>query len=450
MWPRIACVLLLGYLSVSRAFAYLGIPAWKLFISEVALALFLFAGPRVGGRRWMWVAVRTPILKRFWIWFALFLGYGIIHVAYGIKEGYPPLTSARDLAFNYYPFYFLLGLWAGIVRPDALPRLIRGFAWFNGIYGALFIFFLSRVEWFVPGVSDDVIPVPIFGQPIYSFVALLGLFAYEKSLWRSSHLLALNGFVMLGMQFRTEWLAFAIGAVTWCILTRQGKRVLQAGAILACLVALLYITDFSLPSPRGRAEADFSARQLVDRLAAPFRADLSDQGTAAGMGTVDSQEATFVWRTVWWLAIWNSVHEDVGTALWGHGYGYALGDLVPYLRDEFIRTPHNELLYALGYTGWIGVGIFVLFEVEILRFLWKAHRQTGEPFGLIYWMAITAFGMFFPLGETPYGAIPFYLITGWVVAPVVLGKLAIRDGTQPVQEVYSQGPRPGRPAVALP
>jgi len=29
------------------------------------------------------------------------------------------------------------------------------------------------------------------------------------------------------------------------------------------------------------------------------------------------------------------------------------------------------------------------------------------------------FGMFFPLGETPYGAIPFYLVIGWCASPLL-------------------------------
>ena len=31
----------------------------------------------------------------------------------------------RDLAFNYYPLYFALGLWAGLNAPDLLPKLIE-------------------------------------------------------------------------------------------------------------------------------------------------------------------------------------------------------------------------------------------------------------------------------------------------------------------------------------
>jgi len=282
MWLRVACVLLLGYLSVGRAFAYLGIPPWKVFVGEVALALFLLYGPSTGRGSWFRLSLNVPSLRRFWIWYGVFFAYGIIEVFHGIYAGYPPLTVIRDLAFNYYPLYFLLGFWAGLMRPDLLPRLIRGFAWFNGIYGLLFILFLNRVEWYLPGVDSEVAYVPIFGLPTYSFVALLGLLVYGKGIGQSWYLLLLNGFVMFGMQIRSEWVAFAIGVVVWLVLTRQGRQVVQAGAVLGFLIMLMYVTDFRLASPISRSEYDISARQLVDRALAPFRADVAEQKAAVG------------------------------------------------------------------------------------------------------------------------------------------------------------------------
>ena len=446
MWIWVTSLLLLGYLGLSRTFAYLGIPPWKAFVGEVVIALFLLWGPRAGRSSWLRFALRLPNLREFWVWYGLFFGYGFIQVLYGIHEGHPPLMAMRDLAFQYYPLYFLLGLWAGARRPALLPRLLRGFAWFNGIYGVLYILFLSRVEWFLPGVSDEVSAVPIFGEPLFSFVALLGLMAYEKDLRRCWHLLLLNGFVMLGMQFRTEWLAFAVGAVIWAVLSHKSKRVLEAGAVLAFLFALLYVTNFTIPSPLGRAEADFSARQLADRAAAPFRADVSDQSAATGTTAVDSQEATFVFRTVWWLAIWESVHQDFRTSLIGHGYGFALGDLVPYLERQFIRTPHNAFFYALGYTGWIGVTLFVLFEWQMLRLLWRSRTVAGETFGVAVWGALMVLAMFFPMGETPYGAIPFYLMTGWAAGPGLLAKRPIQPESDAPWHGYIEGSASGRTA----
>ncbi len=417
MWLRVAAALLLGYLCLSRTFAYIGVPQWSFFISEITLALFFFCGPTFRGSAWARMVRQELALKRLAILYAAFLGYGILQVAHGIGAGNPELTAMRDLAFNYYPLYVLLGIWAG-AQSEALPKLLRGFAWFNGMYGVLYLVILNRLEWFVPGVGREIAPVQVFAEPIYSFVALLGLVAYEKRLWRHWYLPALNAFVMLGMQVRTEWLAFAAGLIAWFLVTRQGKRFAQATAILAAVFALMYITDFSLPGPEGRGGGEISVRQLTDRALSPFQADVSDARAAAGIGA-ETQEATFVWRTVWWLNIWDTVHARRSTAIWGFGYGYPLGDLVPYLTGQFIRTPHNEFFYALGYSGWIGVLLFFAFQGEMGRLLWKVNRLTGDPFGVPLWVAMMTYGMFFPLGETPYGAIPFYLMVGWAMAPVL-------------------------------
>ena len=418
-WPATAAILIVGYLSLSRTFAYVGIPWWKIFIGEAVLVMLFLYGPKFNARSWPWTFLSVTVLRRFLILYGLFFAYGVVQIAHGILSGNPPLIAVRDLTFNYYPIYFFLGLSAGLLRPDLLPRILRAFAWFNGIYGVLYLFALNRIDWFVPGVSDEIATVPIFGQPIYSFLALLGLIAYEKELWKSAHLLGLNAFVMLGMQIRTEWFAFVIGVITWFVVTGQGKRLLQATAILLSLFCVMYITDFSVPGPEGRGGGDISVRQLTDRAVAPFRADASDAKAAAGIGA-ESQESTFVWRTVWWLFIWNAVHSSLNSTIWGFGYGYPLGDLAPYLAGEFIRTPHNEFFYALGYTGWVGVILFFLMQGEILRLLWRVNRNTRDPFGVPFWVAMTAYGMFFPLGETPYGAIPFYLILGWLVSPLLL------------------------------
>jgi hypothetical protein len=40
--------------------------------------------------------------------------------------------------------------------------------------------------------------------------------------------------------------------------------------------------------------------------------------------------------------------------------------------------------------------------------------------------------MFFPMGETPYGAIPFYLMTGWAAGPGLLAKRPVQHASDAV------------------
>jgi O-antigen ligase len=96
-----------------------------------------------------------------------------------------------------------------------------------------------------------------------------------------------------------------------------------------------------------------------------------------------------------------------------------LGDLVPYLEGQFIRTPHNFFLYALGYGGRLGVALFFAFQIALAKLLWRGWQRTGQPFGFLFWAACLVLASFTAFFETPYGAIPFYLIVGCAIAPAV-------------------------------
>jgi O-antigen ligase len=413
-WASTSLVLLIGYFCLTRSFAYIGIPQWDVFLGEVVLACFLLLGPRTSKGNWLWVAMKAPdlrkLVRRFWLLFA----YGAFEVFRGIYEGHAPFTSARDFAFDYYPLYFFLGLWVGLRSPQFLPRMIRALAWFNGIYGVLFILFLNRVSWTFPGVSKEIDPVPLLGGPTFSMVALLGLLVFEKRLRSVWYLFIMNLFVLLGIQLRGEWLAFAVALLLWSWLSKRLKLIAIVGAYLAILFALVFALNLNIKTPQGRGGGTVSAQDIMGRALAPINPDLASDYTDSRMA-----EGTAVWRAVWWAQIWLSVNAIPSRALLGYGYGYALGDLVPYLQGIFVRTPHNIFLYVLGYTGWIGVALFFAFQAEIAKLLWRAWKLTGQPFALLFWAAVMTFALFEPCFETPYGAIPFYLVIGCACAPIL-------------------------------
>jgi hypothetical protein len=406
---------------MSRSFAYLGIPQWHIFIGEVVLGFFLLLGPRLAGMRWTQIAKVLGSLQRLRRVMLLFLGYGIFEVLRGWYLGYPPVLALRDCAFNYYPLYLLLGIWAGLEQRDFLPRCIRILAWFNGVYGLLFILFLNRVPWFYPGTPDYVAPVALLASPQSSTVVLLGLVAFEPDLKRVWHLLLLNSFVLLGMQIRGEWLAFGVGVLAWAWTTKHLRRAVYALGALIVLIALMYALNFSLASPEGRGGT--MSFDLVGRALAPINPSLAANYTSESVG----YEATAIWRTVWWAAIWESVNGNgVTQSLLGHGYGFPLSDLVPSLEGQFQPTPHSVFFYALGYSGWVGVALFALFQAQIFVLLRRVYCRTKQPFGFMFWGALLTFGLFEPFFEAPYGAIPFYLMIGAVLAPLLVQERTVK------------------------
>lgn len=415
-WTIAVIVLLLGYMCMGRTFAYLGIPPLYIFVGEAVLASFVLFGPQLSRGKWPWIARKVPQLQKLKRVYYLLLAYGVFEILHGFYAGYPPLTTIRDFAFDYYPLYFFLGLWVGLREPLELPRFFRIFAWFNGIYGLIYILLLDHATWTIPGVSDRVVPVPVFGLPEYSCIALLGLLAFEKNLRKSWPLVILNGFVLLGMQIRAEWLAFALGLVVWAWRTKNFKRAVWGGVLLLAMFAFLAVSSISVEGPKSRGSGTISAEDLIGRAIAPVNENVAANYTSK----YRTDLATTVWRTLWWAAIWEAVQHSASTALWGFGYGYPIEDLVPYLKNHFIESPHNAFFYALGYTGWIGVILFFWFLAEIARLLLSAGRARAEHFGIAAFVTFFSLSMFTPFFEVPYGGIPFYLITGLAAAPLLL------------------------------
>jgi O-antigen ligase len=108
----------------------------------------------------------------------------------------------------------------------------------------------------------------------------------------------------------------------------------------------------------------------------------------------------------------------------GHGYGFDLFGLAPaevrYGQEDWeVRTPHSVFYYALGYTGWVGVVLFAALQLAILRLLWQSFRLDGQPVGVLFWVMGMAMASFEGGFDTPYRAIPFYLMVGMAAAPAL-------------------------------
>jgi hypothetical protein len=158
-----------------------------------------------------------------------------------------------------------------------------------------------------------------------------------------------------------------------------------------------------------------SARNVIGRILAPVDVDLAKEYNT----DAKAYNSTVEWRTKWWRAIWDKVNTDTNSTFIGLGYGYPLGNLVPYLRNQVIRTPHSVFFYALGYGGWFGVATLFLFQSQIAWLSWRAFRLTGQPFAFVTWIHVFIAAFFGNVFETPAWAIPFYLLMGIAWVPLL-------------------------------
>src|SRR5438309_143211 len=155
-WPKLAVFLVAGYLCMGKPFAYLGLPWISLFLGEMVLIAFLLFGPRMKQGRWLGFVRRVQKLRRLKWLLVLSLFYGGVEALRGILQGYPVLTAARDTAFNYYPFFLLIGIWVGLEGGGFFRRVVKILALWGGCYGLAYILFLNWIPWTMPGTDGRV------------------------------------------------------------------------------------------------------------------------------------------------------------------------------------------------------------------------------------------------------------------------------------------------------
>jgi hypothetical protein len=409
MWSGLVTFVTVGYFSLARTFAYIGIAPAKLFIGELALGMFLVAKPRVALGMWITALMRPSPINLFALTQYLFVMLGIVQALRGVFEG-AGVDVVKYFVFNYYTFYVYLGLWVAVRDPSLLPRILHIVAWINGAYGLAYLIVLKSIPLTMFGAPN----VSLFGQPNGSAVAILGLLCFERNLSRVWYLLVVNIIVLLGMSVRAEWLGLGLATLVWGLLTGKAGRVLLMGVAAIGVVGLVELADLDIA---GRGKIDTGL--IISRAIAPFDRDL-----AAEFSPYAAEDGgTLEWRMSWWRQIWASAQSEAVLELFGHGYGFDLFSLAPPSvragqEHENVRTPHNVFYFALGYTGWIGVILFGSLQLAILRTEWIAYRISGQPFGMMWWIAGMCIAFFSNFFETPFQSIPFYLIMGMSMAPL--------------------------------
>jgi hypothetical protein len=403
--------LLFGYLLLGRSFAYLGVS--PLFIGEASLAAYLVLRPRYLTWPWLTSLLTSTRLSALSCWLAIGILFAATQIARSVVSGSLTITTLQNAVFHFYPLFLLPGIYLGHRHPQVLPRWLHALAWCNGLYGLAYICVLSPLG--LGGSVERPHEIPWFGQPGACAAVMLGLLCWPRHWSRSLPPMALNLVVLLGMQRRAEWLSIMAGVALWTYLTNRVGRALSILAALAVLLVVGLVTDVKLPSPKTRG-GQLSARDLVARALAP----LNEEAAAELSRDADFYAATASWRSDWWNEIWIRAHSMPRLAFVGAGYHDALWKLHPEdLRDNPVRTPHGILFFILGYTGWVGMIVFVGLQFSLARLLWDSYRASGKPFGICYWLLVIVWSVFDTFLETPYDGIPTYLLLGIAAAPAL-------------------------------
>jgi hypothetical protein len=405
-WAKYGVILFWCFGLFGQAFAHLGVPSANLFVGDIVLGLFVVCCTGAILRPWLSGLVeRTPFSEFYWM-FLLVLFYAILESARGFTLEYSTVLILKTAVGNIYPLFFFLGLLMGHYYPDTMGKFVRVMVWVGCIYGLIYYPFQSHfANISLPGSTVPIFPAPGGG------IAFLGLTYLGKDLRRWYFPLIVSLGLELAIQIRAEWVALSTAMILQSVLIKKVPRLLAGAAIVAGLLLVGYVTDFSIPSPAGRGGM-VSSREIVGRAISAVDVDAGKELS----NKASFYAGTVSWREKWWKAIWVSTNANTETALFGPGYGFPLADLVSYLRNMNVRTPHSSFYYALGYTGWVGVVLFYGMQAALGLTLFRAWKVSGQPYGIVFWLyslVASCFGAFF---DSPVAAIPFFLTTGMAAA----------------------------------
>lgn len=400
MWA----VLVAGYLAFSRGFAYIGIA--PLFIGEAYLGYAILQNTRNWTGRFVSGFLKMRILP---------LGIGL-HLLWGIYEviraGFNQrsiIESVRTAAFNYYPLYMLIGVAVGTTLN--FPYFLRLLKLVIITYGVRAVIEVMKLDFSQPP-NTALIPVIILAMWT------------ELSRWKWRYVLlplSLYPVFFAGSHGRGTMLGLVAGIIA--IAASSPARLLRWGMLAIAFLMVMFVVGPLIPSAGEQAppldpvvqaariiasnHPNFAIKMIKWRLGGRVI-----KGYQAELDNLVNARGTAEWRQ----KLWSGAIKSLNTTelqLLGQGEGKSLAGFVPDGQD--IHTPHNISIYCIFYTGYIGLAIFFL----MLFGMWLTGTRMEDPllrvlYSSIFWctLLVAITGNYL---ETPFGAIPFYLLQGVLI-----------------------------------
>ncbi|WP_146208788.1 O-antigen ligase family protein [Azospirillum sp. TSO22-1] len=409
-----------GYLIFGRPFAYLGVtPFYPAELYLLLAALFL-------PRRWLGAMIGDLLaLRPVALLSALVIAWGVVSVARGLEAGYDPEIALKEFSAHYYVLYFFVGRAVSHHfhrRRAALFFVISGLL--AGINCIIYALYTSRIELFLPWAPE----VPAFDVPAMLSYPLVGLTAFAPYTGVAGVVAIIVDLVAsLTNPGRALWLSMLLGCGVVFALRPDRRMVVKVVISVLVVVAVVYSVGSLIPAAEGRG-GSLSPMWVVAQVLSTFDPEMahdllieSDEGVEAS--TVYSRFGTINWR----YTIWEFIIDSLDSAeLWflGHGYGLELPSLI--IGAENLRSPHNFILYLLGYTGLIGLAIYLSFSGALLGAFYRLPRSPYRSFLLGQFASVWTLAMFGNALETPFVTVPYYLGMGMAYGAAVIEARSVK------------------------
>jgi len=400
---------LFGYSTLNRGFAYLGY--YPFFVGELALLFYLLL---LNHRVTLFRFLGTTAGK---IW-AIFFIYCLIIFAFSALSDLN--ESIRDSVFWVYSIFFYIGYSYGnhLIQRHEIDRfhnVLLFLAKATVIYFALFPFReeLRNLTMFLHGGTTALVGY-------YSTLHALSLgFVFFFLFYRRTYLHIL--WVVAGLvlvvaisQARASMLALGIIILYLILVHRRAAELRALAKILGIITLAAFIfsvLDISIGGQRSDVSAEFFQKAILS-----IFIDSND----------DSLQGTREHRLEMWTDVIERTVSTLYSLLFGMGLDTILVDSGTGV-DTILRYPHNSFISVFGFTGAIGIGLYVILVGHLLWVIIKSSHLTNS-IPLLKWYPVFAIGYFVAaffstVFEAPFHSFVFWVITGVVYRAAIQNRL---------------------------
>jgi len=330
-------------------------------------------------------------------------------------QGYLLQNALRTFVFNFYPLYIYIGI--GFGRSAAI-----GFGDFISLWKKLTIIYSVYALCFIVLFNYEIKAFPsknidLFNSPSMSPflpLSILVLWPNLNGRWKWIALIISTG-IMLFAVGRAAILGFLGGMLVWFILNLRAAFRGTLKVVVIILILILIGSSINVVGPHDRS-LGFDPIYAIARLAATISPQAASEllGQRGYYLDLESWWGTAYWRSYIWGSIIDKLTYEKAW-LTGLSHGASLAEMT--LDQQDIFTPHNFIFFALFYTGSIGAIIYCMLLIIILKTLFKLNSPILKNISIILFIVTIVLASFGNFLETPFGAVPFYLLNGlfWVI-----------------------------------
>lgn len=416
-WQLITLSSVTGYVVLNYGFENLNLPVGPLRFLPLG-ELLMGVGLLLAVRRYPHAEFRETLRDPSMVCILALLLLTMVHLVSDVPQY--GLYALRDATSSFEAVFLLVGMvWAARERTvELLCKWLMVLFILTLLYAYTFPW-TDRIQDWSPAFGPFH-PVPLLGnyQELSLYLVSGALFClwvaptvYKWPRWILASL-AVAQLAGLGvLQSRTMLVGIGLVLVSLFLL-RETKRMSQFFFIIASglgtlvlLVALISAVGLKVQGRLG--PVDMTSLENEVRSIWPYTTESQQLGHESD-------------RKAWYGEVWNKLQSSPSHILFGVGYGMPLIDFMSETGQP-IRQPHNSSMNVFGRLGLLGLSIWVLFVVGLLKRLWHGVQEAVQRGAIscplrLWFLAFAILGLLVsmvqPYFEFSHSAIPFYFLMG--------------------------------------